>query len=224
MRTLAIGDVHGCAAALRTLAAAVELRPTDRLVMLGDYVDRGPDSRGVIDWVIAAGKTCAVVALRGNHEVMMLSSRTDDMLVKNWSSFGGYEALESYGTSFNDDWVAAVPESHWRFLESTRNYLETGEHIFVHGSVNGRVGMREQDPYRLIWGRCFENTPHISGKRVVCGHTPQEDGRIGCYEWGVCLDTNCCRDGWLTCLDVMTGDYWQANENGQTRQGRLEVI
>jgi serine/threonine protein phosphatase 1 len=63
--------------------------------------------------------------------------------------------------------------------------------------------------------------PHISGKRVICGHTPQPDGRIGLYQWGQCLDTDCCRGAWLTCLDVASGEYWQANEGGGTRGGNL---
>lgn len=178
----------------------------------------GLGARGVIDRVIETARHCEVVALRGNHEVMMLASRANATNAHNWCSFGGSEALESYGTDFTRDWVAAVPDAHWRFLEGTQTYLESETHIFVHGAVDGRRTMTEQDPYRLLWGRCFDITPHVSGKPVICGHTPQEDGEIGCYPWGFCIDTGCCRGGWVTCLEIETGRYWQANEEGRVRE------
>ena len=179
VRTLAIGDIHGCLKSLQRVADAARIAATDRLVLLGDYVDRGPDSKGVIDWVLERQREMEVISLRGNHEVMMLESRTNLKLARNWASFGGFEALASYGTGFQQDWVGAVPGQHWAFIEATRNHFETERHIFVHGSVDGELDMADQDKQRLLWGRCFEMTPHFSGRRVVCGHTPQEDGRIG---------------------------------------------
>jgi serine/threonine protein phosphatase 1 len=223
-RTLAIGDIHGCLMSLQSLAAAVSFQPTDRLILLGDYVDRGPDSRGVLDWILEQRATMEVIALRGNHEVMMLEARTNRTLAATWSSFGGLEALESYGTSFTEDWVPNVPKAHWEFLSATRRYFETEHFIFVHGSLDGTKALTEQNPYTLIWGRCHETKPHFSGKRVICGHTPHKDGKIGTYDFGVCIDTAACSGGWLTCLNPETGEFWQANELGTRQGGKLDRV
>src|SRR5436305_15152730 len=96
MRTLAIGDIHGCSRALDALLAAVAPRPDDQLITLGDYVDRGPDSRGVLDRLLALHATGRLVALRGNHDYMMLQARAGvDRFM--WLAFGGRPTLESYG-------------------------------------------------------------------------------------------------------------------------------
>jgi serine/threonine protein phosphatase 1 len=203
---------------------AAQLSNGDRLVLLGDYIDRGPDSMGVIDWVLDTRKTTEIVALRGNHEEMMLQSRLDASVASSWSGFGGFEALDSYGTTFLDDWVSAVPRSHWEFLENLPAYFETNTHIFVHGSVDGRRPREAQNEYEMVWGRKFGISRHVSGRRVVCGHTPEEDGEIGVYSWGYCLDTGCCRGDWLSCLDVDSLEFWQANEQGETRRGRVADV
>ena len=224
MRTLAVGDIHGCLTSLTTLMGAVPLSEGDRLVLLGDYIDRGPDSKGVIDWVLETRRTMEVVALRGNHEEMMLKSRVDASVASSWANFGGFEALDSYGTTFLDDWVSAVPRSHWEFLENLPAYFETDTHIFVHGSVNRSKTMLEQNEYEIIWGRKFGMSRHVSGRPVICGHTPEEDGEIGVYTWGYCIDTGCCRGDWLSCLDVGSLEFWQANEEGETRRGRVPDV
>lgn len=78
MRHLAVGDIHGCFRALTTLAAAVPFGPDDLVITLGDYVNRGPDSCSVLDWLIAYGRRAQLIALRGNHEIMMLEARDSD--------------------------------------------------------------------------------------------------------------------------------------------------
>ncbi len=221
IRTLALGDIHGCLKSLETLAQWVPFKAGDRLVLLGDYLDRGPDSRGVIDWVLAASRVGEVIALRGNHEAMMLEARTNLAARAMWIENGGVEALASYGTSIANDWISKVPPAHWAFLESTGFHFETERFIFVHGGVDWDKPLAEQNAQREIWTRCTGMRPHVSGKRVICGHTPQPGGRIGVYQWGLCLDTDCCRGEWLTCLDVESGEYWQANEGGGTRGGKL---
>lgn len=221
IRTLAIGDIHGCLKSLETLARWVPFKAEDRLVLLGDYLDRGPDSKGVIDWVLAASGAGEVIPLRGNHEAMMLEARTNPAARAMWIENGGAEALASYGASISDDWISKVPAAHWAFLESTRQHFETGQFIFVHGSVEWDKPLAEQNAQRELWTRCTGMRPHVSGKRIICGHTPQPNGRIGVYQWGLCLDTDCCRGEWLTCLDVESGEYWQANEKGGTRGGNV---
>jgi len=193
VRTLAVGDIHGCLESLKALARLVPFKPADRLVLLGDYIDRGPDSRGVIDWVRAASRAGDVISLRGNHEAMMMEARTDPAARAMWLENGGAEALASYGIGISDAWISGVPAAHWNFLESTRLHFETARCIFVHGSVDWDQPLAAQDAQREIWTRCTGMRPHGSGKRVICGHTPQPDGHPGSYEWGLCLDTDCCR-------------------------------
>src|ERR1043166_4066276 len=96
-RTIAVGDVHGCSRALATLLDAIGPEPDDRLVLLGDYVDRGPDSRGVLDQLISLVGRCRVVPLLGNHEEMLLAVRSAPAALKGWLTCGGLATLESYG-------------------------------------------------------------------------------------------------------------------------------
>ena len=95
-RILAIGDIHGCLTALDTLLGFVQPTPDDQLIFLGDYIDRGPDSKGVLDRLIELKQTRQIVCLRGNHEVMMLAGREGRDDFRFWMSFGGMEALGSY--------------------------------------------------------------------------------------------------------------------------------
>jgi serine/threonine protein phosphatase 1 len=96
-RTIAIGDIHGCAAALAAVIAAIEPAEQDTLVFLGDYVDRGPDSRGVIEQILALEKQCGVVTILGNHEIMFLESLKLRMERGAWLQYGGTETMASYG-------------------------------------------------------------------------------------------------------------------------------
>ena len=98
-RHLAIGDIHGCINALRSLLDYVSPGPDDTIVMLGDYVDRGPDSRAVLDLIIELGKSHHLVALRGNHEIMMLDSRDSKSWYQAWMNYGGDATLLSYSPS-----------------------------------------------------------------------------------------------------------------------------
>lgn len=98
-RLLAIGDVHGCSVALQTLLTCVRLRPEDKVVFLGDYIDRGPDSRGVIETVIALRQFFDVVTLRGNHEVMAVEARESRHALHEWMLCGGDATCDSYNAS-----------------------------------------------------------------------------------------------------------------------------
>src|SRR5438105_12925967 len=112
MRYLAIGDIHGYSDVLRALLEFVKAAPEDQIITLGDYVDRGPNSRGVLDQLIALNETGRLTALRGNHDFMMLEARKGELYLQEWSDCGGRSTLESYGNELD-----AVPESHWLFLE-----------------------------------------------------------------------------------------------------------
>ena len=223
-RLLAIGDVHGCSRALDALLLAVRLAPDDRLVMLGDYVDRGPDSRGVLDRVIAQHSTGRVVALRGNHELIMLSARTAYDSVDFWLAVGGHATLASYSASGRSGRIQDIPERHWEFLESACvDWYEQGPHFFVHGCVDPDLPLDAQPSTMLHWENVNEWTqPHQSGKTMVCGHSEQRSGWPLVLEHAICLDTCAYSGGWLTCLDVGSGRVWQASQYGETRGGWID--
>lgn len=223
-RTLAIGDIHGCKAALDTLLGIVQPTPEDLIVTLGDYVDRGPDTKGVLDRVIQLHRFGRVVSLRGNHEVMMLAARDAKSAFKMWLPMGGSEALESYRDAGKHVSLDDVPERHWLFMEETcKGYFETATHIFVHANLDHKKPLAKQDDDDLYWEKLDrdKHKAHVSGKIMVCGHTVQKAGFPLNLGSAICIDTWAYGDGWLTCLHAETGRFWQANELGQTREGRL---
>lgn len=224
MRTFAIGDVHGCATALRTLLADLDVQAHDHVIFLGDYVDRGADSRQVLEMVLALGERCRVTALCGNHEHMMLWALDSERQRHYWLMSGGAATVRSYG--FADDASAwTIPDTHREFLEGLPLFYETERHIFVHATPEPYVAMEAQDEQALLWRRYDaenpENNAHFSGKTIVCGHTPQRNGRVLQMPGLLCIDTFCFGGGWLSALEVETGKVWQANEAGETRYDRL---
>jgi serine/threonine protein phosphatase 1 len=216
-RHFAIGDIHGCITALTTLIDVVELRDDDTIVTLGDYVDRGPDSRAVVDFIMNLGEVHQLVALRGNHEIMMLDAREKDSWLRPWLSYGGEATLQSYGGSFGD-----VPDAHIDFFENKlHRYYESETHIFVHANLAPDVALADQSDAALFWQKYKDPGPHNSGKTMVCGHTAQQSGMPLSNAHSVCIDTWAHGDGWLTCLEVGSGMVWQANEAGETRRFEL---
>ena len=225
MRTLAIGDIHGCLDALNLLLQRVDLRAEDRVIALGDYVDRGPDSRGVMDKLIQLHETGQLVALRGNHDAMMLDARKSYGRGL-WLGVGGRETLQSYGVACPETFtIGDVPDRHWRFLEEELiDWYEIDTHFFVHAGVYHDIPLNEQPEDVLLWEKLRDPLPHVSGKIMVCGHTKQNSGVPLNLGHAVCIDTGVYEaDGWLTCLDVRTGQYWQANQRGQTLTSWLEA-
>ena len=222
-RLLAIGDIHGCDTALQALAEFVPIRDDDLLVTLGDYVDRGPNSRAVLDWLISRFATGQLIPLCGNHEIMMLDAREGEDMLDFWLGAGGLDTLESYGTDGETGLLADVPVSHWHFLEhQTLRYYETATHFFVHANALPDWPLADQPAEVIFWEKFRNPPPHASGKIMVCGHTPQPSMRPLDIGHAICIDTWIYRDGWLTCLNPETGEYWQANQEGRTRRGWLE--
>lgn len=222
-RHLVIGDIHGCISALTTLVDFVALRDDDTIVTLGDYIDRGPDSCAVIDFLITLGKSHHHVPLRGNHEIMMLDSRHKKSWLHAWKSYGGDATLRSYASSEEDSGsFADIPESHFDFLENKLvAYYETDSHFFVHANADASVALKDQTDPTLYWKKYKDPSQHCSGKIMVCGHTPSKSGLPQSNDYSKCIDTWVYGDGWLTCLDVESGTVWQANEAGDTRSFKM---
>jgi serine/threonine protein phosphatase 1 len=210
-RTIAIGDIHGCLDALNQLLESIEPHAADRIVTLGDYVDRGPDSKGVIDRLIALSETCELIALKGNHEEMMLRVTDHGEPHTEWARHGGIETLDSYGFDGRLDFF---PPSHRRFLDGLLDAYETETHLFVHAAYDPQLPLEEQPPYLLRWHSLLQGVPgpQRSGKTAVVGHTANREGEIFHVEHLICLDTYCYGGGWLTALAVHSGEVWQASE------------
>ena len=211
-RTIAIGDIHGHAAALAGLLDRIQPSADDRVVALGDYIDRGPDSRGVIDHLIDLGRRCELITLRGNHEQMMLEAKDDFRSMVLWNMNGGEATLDSYRASIWED----VPADHIAFIKATPLFHETESAIFVHANYLPSRRFEKQDPDVMLWDHLFDRVPgpHISGKTVFVGHTPMQEQPFDVGHL-ICLDTGCGKGGPLTAMDIDSRETWQVDETGR---------
>jgi serine/threonine protein phosphatase 1 len=220
VRVYAIGDVHGCdeklAALHQMIAAHHAARPARRpgaqvvLVHLGDYVDRGPDSRGVIARLRGPSPLpgATVVNLVGNHEQMMLAAlhpaATEEM-VELWLENGAVATLDSYGLAprMPEEW-GALPAADRAFLRGLRPSFALGGYFFAHAGVRPDVPLDRQDPMDLAWIRePFLSHDGALGAVVVHGHTPAKAPEVKAHRIG--LDTGAVYGGKLTC-GVFEGD------------------
>jgi serine/threonine protein phosphatase 1 len=223
-KTLAIGDIHGYLNALETLVDLVSLKGDDTLITIGDYVDRGPDSAGVIEWLVQKFDAGQLVPLRGNHDIMMLDALDGGDWDGRWQSFGGDKTLESYRRRGIDPEKDGLPERHRRFIESDCQKIHiTDTQFFVHANSQYDMPLDDQPDSLVYWEKWFDSPPHVSGKTMVCGHTAQKNGWPLTIGHAVCIDTWVYgKTGWLTCLNVDSGEVWQARESGETRVGWLD--
>jgi serine/threonine protein phosphatase 1 len=223
MRILAIGDIHGCSIAFDTLIAAVKPQLNDQIITLGDYIDRGPNSKGIIKRLIAWHDTGQLTALRGNHELMILNASTHRQAKSRWLSCGGDATLASYAKSGKAGKLGDVPDHHWHFLKNVCvDWCETQTHFFVHANVHPDLPLAAQPDQMLFWEKFGHPRPHCSGKMMVCGHTSQKTGVPLHVGHAICIDTRVYGKGWLTCLDVNSGKVWQTNQSGNVRTAWIE--
>jgi serine/threonine protein phosphatase 1 len=216
-RLYVIGDIHGRSDLLDRMTAAIKRdlgpHPSDEslTVTLGDYVDRGPDSRGVVDRLMRNPFSMPYVALRGNHEQLFMSFLTAATVGPVWRDLGGLETLHSYGVpvtslmmgnNFENAAQAfrqAVPESHVKFLSSLSNSLTVGNYFLCHAGVKSGIPLERQQPEDLLWIReSFLNSKKNFGKIVVHGHTPCE--QVEELPNRINIDTGAYATGRLTCL------------------------
>lgn len=223
VRVYAIGDIHGCFDLLADLYEKIrrdlEKSPAaDSIeVFLGDYIDRGPGSREVLEWLVGSRPaTGRRVCLMGNHEAMLLAALQNPGDIQNWLSNGGAETLRSYGVQpppsqvrthilhTHAEFNRALPAEHRAFLDSLRRSLEFGGAFFVHAGINPRRPLHDQDPDELIWIRePFLSSRADFGKIVVHGHTPVERADIRPNR--INIDTGAVFTGRLTCLVLEGG-------------------
>jgi serine/threonine protein phosphatase 1 len=200
----AIGDVHGCAAELELLLQQLPLTPDTTLIFVGDYIDRGPQSREVIETLLELRERCAVVGLLGNHEAMFLEfqdepqSRTAGMFIYN----GGSCTLASYA---NDVGEYRIPAEHVAFVRGLKLHHEIADYFCVHAGVPPLPleGLNlEQWRDELLWTREMTETTYSWSKVIVHGHCqrPEPDQRPN----HINVDTGCVYDGKLTALELTT--------------------
>ena len=220
----AIGDIHGCLHALETIWNALKISTTDQVILLGDYIDRGPDSPGVIDWIIEKRELYPIIALKGNHDIYMLRSHNDPALFKKWMRFGGDITLKSYQINDYEKWYEQVPNKHFEFLEDTLPYYETEHFIFVHAGLDPGIELSAQNEKALFWNKYYIPQKYAENKTVICGHTSRKNGEISDFKHTICLDTYAYGGKWLTCLNLSTGFYYQSNQQGIIQRRHLRSV
>ncbi|HYD31385.1 MAG TPA: metallophosphoesterase family protein [Azospirillaceae bacterium] len=223
----AVGDVHGERRCLERLLAVIAQDAARReaedgvrpiLVFLGDYIDRGPDSRGVLDTLCglaqaaSAGTGAECHFLLGNHDAALLEFLRDPATGAEWLNYGGAETLASYGARAPVGTVGAarwralrgaleenLPDGHRRFLESLKPMLILGDYAFVHAGVRPGVPLERQRPEDLLWVRePFLSSPRHHGKVVVHGHTVVEQPQVLANR--IAVDTGAYATGILTAV------------------------
>ena len=222
IRIYAVGDLHGRVDLLDRLLSHIDddiaRYPTHRAIQifLGDYVDRGPHSRFVIDRLIDRGQTQEVVCLKGNHEVFLLDFLRNPELIKYWRQYGGLETLVSYGVvpPFNPTPAQleallkklrnAMPTAHFEFLTRLQVTFTCGDYFFVHAGVRPGVALDRQQEKDLLWIREeFLQSDADFGKIIVHGHTPVSVAELHANR--INIDTGAYATGLLTCL-ILEGD------------------
>jgi len=242
MRTYAIGDIHGHLDLLQAQHALIEADRSsgahdDLVVHVGDLVDRGANSRGVVEYLmqgIAGGEPWAVI--KGNHDRLFTwfladPARPDPGLRPDLSwlhpRLGGAETLMSYGlhapadrpiAKVHADAVAAVPMAHRRFLDSRPASLLRGEVLFVHAGIRPGVDLTAQDETDLVWIRKdFLEDDRDHGALVVHGHTAID--RVTHYGNRLNLDSGAAYGGPLSTVVIEGRNVWRL-----TPQGRVPVL
>lgn len=217
----AIGDIHGCLNALLAIFNNEFIKKNDTVVFLGDYIDRGPKSKEVIDWLIENKKNYKFVFILGNHEIMMKTAKNSNKRLEEWLFFGGSTTLKSYKAKADSNWIDKIGNTHWAFIESCKPYYEIGNYIFVHAGLEAGKKLEEQNKQHLFWKKYEIATPYSSEKTVICGHTSRKNGEIANFGHTICIDTYAYGGKWLTCLNVVTKKYIKANSKGEIEIGIL---
>lgn len=218
-RTFVIGDIHGCLTSLELMEEFIGFNAVDTIILLGDYIDRGPDSKGVMDWCIDAKTRFNLVTIIGNHELMMHEAKGEVEDYLSWIMNGGQDTLRSFGCKLKE-----IPQIYWDFIYDCELYHETSDYIFVHGGLEHDKALVDQTPDAACWIRFRDLRPHQSKKTVICGHTPTKDKEPEIKDFGICLDTHVFNSqGYLTCLQIDTGEYWQTSERGKGRVGKIDM-
>lgn len=226
-RIFVVGDIHGCYKELlalwKILNEDLGIGPEkDLLVFLGDYVDRGPNVKGVVDILLHIKALLPdTIFLRGNHEEMFMVYINEGKFSSNRSyhNCGGIETIRSYGFpiaelseryfTFND-----LAPGHRDFYESLIDMVVTSHYIFVHGGIDPDKPLHKQSDIDIMWSRYFEGRPHDFEQTVVYGHTPCSEYPHLHLPHYINMDTGCVFGGYLSCLELRSMIVYQVEEGG----------
>jgi len=216
-RVYVIGDIHGRSDLLEQMVIQIsrdlEMNPVSSAVTitLGDYIDRGPDSRGVLERLARNPFPTDFVALKGNHEVLFETFLRDPIVARDWRQLGGLETLHSYGVPIGDLMMrsgyeqaatalrAAVPDEHFRFLASLSVSIMFDRYFMCHAGLGPGISLDRQSAEDLLWIRDeFLSSTADFGKIVVHGHTPSQRPKI--LPNRINIDTGAFATGRLTCV------------------------
>jgi serine/threonine protein phosphatase 1 len=219
LRVYAIGDIHGCADLLEGLLLQIDVdctrSPSSRpiVVFLGDYIDRGPASKEVLDLLLGCERTKETVFLKGNHETFVHRFLSQPAILDEWRLYGGLETLVSYGlkpsinpdipeqTELAEELARAIPKTHLKFLESLDLSFSCGDFLFVHAGIRPGVPIRKQKEEDLLWIREeFLLCEDRFEKFIVHGHTPVPTPDIRSNR--INIDTGAFATGRLTCIVI----------------------
>jgi len=217
-RLFAVGDVHGCSTALKTLIETIAPGPDDTLVFLGDVIDYGPDTRGVIEQLIGLSNQCRVILIQGNHEEMLFKAVVNRDDRRYWESCGGVTTRRNHPECGDDELI--LPK-HLAFLrERCLDYFETDRFLFLHANYYPNRPMPEQSGHTLRWEPVDPHrmARHYSGKTAIVGHTTRTDGEVLDLGFLIMIDTGAAMGGWLTALEIYSGEIIQTNQQAEIRK------
>jgi len=206
----AVGDIHGCYDKLTALMADIDIDwQRDTLVFIGDYIDRGPASYDVVEYLIQLKNDHpGIVFLRGNHEVMLGNYLAGHNRL-NYLSNGGRETLDEYLVRRRNGDDHPIPAHHRTFFDELQNSYETEDYIFVHAGLRDRVPLEKQSTDDLLWIRSpFLHSTYNFGKVVVFGHTPFSKPFVHPNKIGI--DTGAVYGRKLTCVKLPDMTFFQA--------------
>ena len=225
-RLYAVGDIHGCAAELEALLRHMvdqeKLSAADVVIFIGDYVDRGPDSKSVVELLLAFQRDYpATLFLKGNHEDMLLGYLGyDGSLGESYISNGGDRCLASYGIGElmpPAEALDLLSARHLSFFLELKSYLGLGGYVFAHAGINPQRGLETQLDDDLFWIRDeFICNTHNLGKTIVFGHTPYQE-IVFLLPFKIGIDTGLVYGNMLSCLEFREGKILQVD------QGEREV-
>lgn len=212
MRILAISDIHGCLHTFKALLRQIKFSKSDHLFLVGDFIDRGPNSKGVIDYIWelqAAGHT--ITCIKGNHEQMMLDSKVNMNQARNWLIHGGSQTLDSFGAAD----LKEVTKKYIRWMQELPHFAIKEDYIFVHAGLNFDMPNPMDGKDSMLWIRNWHTdvNHHWLGKRIIVhGHTPMKKSNIEemfktiDYLQVLDIDAGCCFDyeglGHLCAVDL----------------------
>lgn len=201
---IAVADIHGCNRTFQKGLQTIGFTKSDTLVICGDFIDRGKDTKGLLDFIINLIKEgYNIIPLIGNHEVFALEAAKNLECYKVWMNNGGIQTLQSYRFNrIENDWWKfqnAIPDEHWNFMDNLKTVHEMDDYVFVHAGLNFYTSnpITDSNEHDMLWERGIAGFNHkkIGGRTLITGHTPQTKDSIlymidNSKLWGI--DRGCC--------------------------------